>query len=63
MKSSQNCQETIFQFNNGVLTHAIKKGYIIIWDKIEQCKPQVLEKCNSLGEEGGVLFINEIGSS
>jgi hypothetical protein len=31
-----------FQFNKGVLYHAIENGYIIIWDNIEQAKPQVL---------------------
>jgi hypothetical protein len=34
MKNQDNNNQTIFQFNKGVLYYAIKNGYIIIWDNI-----------------------------
>lgn len=40
----------------------MKKGYLLILDNIDLAKPVVIERFNSLGEEGGKLHINEAGA-
>lgn len=44
-----NLKVTRFNFNKGVLYNALEKGHIVIYDNIEQTKPEVIEKCNSVG--------------
>lgn len=49
-KKIDNSDTIIFNFNKGILLNALKKGYVVIWDSVEQARAEVIEKCNSLGE-------------
>ncbi|KAG2364226.1 hypothetical protein BDR07DRAFT_1608254 [Suillus spraguei] len=50
-----------FEWVDGPLVRAIKRGYWIVLDSANLCNPSVLDRLNSLCEPGGVLVLSERG--
>ncbi|KAG1748578.1 midasin [Suillus lakei] len=50
-----------FEWVDGPLVRAIKRGYWVVLDGANLCNPSVLDRLNSLCEPGGVLILSERG--
>ncbi|KAG1882661.1 hypothetical protein F4604DRAFT_1986326 [Suillus subluteus] len=50
-----------FEWVDGPLVRAIKRGHWIVLDGANLCNPSVLDRLNSLCEPGGVLVLSERG--
>ena len=56
------CQRR-FEWVDGVLTKAIESGQWVLLDNANICSATVLDRLNPLLEPGGVLLLNECGTS
>ena len=52
-----------FEWVDGVLTKAIETGQWVLLDNANLCSATVLDRLNPLLEPGGVLLLNECGTS
>jgi midasin len=50
-----------FEWVDGPLVRAIKRGHWVVLDGANLCNPSVLDRLNSLCEQGGVLTLSERG--
>lgn len=50
-----------FEWVDGPLVRAIKRGHWVVLDGANLCNPSVLDRLNSLCEPGGVLILSERG--
>ena len=55
--------ECRFEWVDGVLTKAIETGQWVLLDNANLCSATVLDRLNPLLEPGGVLLLNECGTS
>lgn len=55
---TSSCQ---FEWVDGPLVRAIKRGHWVVLDGANLCNPSVLDRLNSLCEPGGVLVLSERG--
>ena len=51
-----------FEWVDGPLVQALKKGHWVVLDGANLCSPSVLDRLNSLCESDGMLMLNERGS-
>ena len=48
-----------FEWVDGTVVEAIKRGYWLVIDHANLCNPSVLDRLNSLMEPNGILYLNE----
>ena len=59
LRSSANSNAPRFEWNDGFLIEALKKGKWLVLDNANLCSPSVLDRLNSLLESQGFLSVNE----
>lgn len=59
--SESRSQSGAFQWRDGLLVDALRKGHWLLIDNVNFCNPSVLDRLNGLLEPGGALVLNERG--
>ena len=59
--SNNNGDVSRFEWIDGPLVQAMKKGYWMVFDNANLCNPSILDRINSLCEPDGVLVLTERG--